>query len=303
MTEKDRSDLEAALNADVDWVALSFVQRADDLAEVKKIARGRAAVMAKIEKPQAVEHLDSIIEQADALMVARGDLGVELPLEQVPGIQKRITRAARRAGKPVVVATQMLESMIQAPVPTRAEVSDVATAVFEGADAIMLSAESASGDYPVEAVATMDRIASQVERDPNYRNIMHAQRTEPEATGADAISAAARQIAETLHLAAICCYTSSGSTAMRTARERPQTPIVAMSPVLRTARRLSLVWGLHCVAGPEPDTLEHMIDHACAVAIREGFAKAGERIIVTAGTPLGSSGVTNMIRVAFVEGG
>jgi pyruvate kinase len=302
MTEKDRSDLEAALNADVDWVALSFVQRADDLAEVKKIARGRAAVMAKIEKPQAVEHLDSIIEQADALMVARGDLGVELPLEQVPGIQKRITRAARRAGKPVVVATQMLESMIQAPVPTRAEVSDVATAVFEGADAIMLSAESASGDYPVEAVATMDRIAIQVERDQNYRNIMHAQRTEPEATGADAISAAARQIAETLNLAAICCYTSSGATAMRAARERPQTPIIAMSPVLRTARRLSLVWGLHCVAGPEPDTLEHMIDHACAVALHEGFAKAGERIIVTAGTPLGSSGVTNMIRVAFVEG-
>jgi pyruvate kinase len=303
LTEKDRSDLEAALNADVDWVALSFVQRADDLAEVKKIARGRAAVMAKIEKPQAVEHLDSIIDHADALMVARGDLGVELPLEQVPGIQKRITRAARRAGKPVVVATQMLESMIQAPVPTRAEVSDVATAVFEGADAIMLSAESASGDYPVEAVATMDRIAIEVERDPNYRNIMHAQRTEPQATGADAISAAARQIAETLNLAAICCYTSSGSTAMRTARERPQTPIIAMSPVLRTARRLSLVWGLHCVAGPEPDTLEHMIEHACAVAIREGFAKDGERIIVTAGTPLGSSGVTNMIRVAFVEGG
>jgi len=302
MTEKDRSDLEAALNAGVDWVALSFVQRADDLAEVKKIARGRAAVMAKIEKPQAVEHLDSIIEQADALMVARGDLGVELPLEQVPGIQKRITRAARRAGKPVVVATQMLESMIQAPVPTRAEVSDVATAVFEGADAIMLSAESASGDYPVEAVATMNRIAAEVERDPNYRNIMHAQRTEPEATGADAISAAARQIAETLNLAAICCYTSSGATAMRAARERPQTPIIAMSPVLGTARRLSLVWGLHCVAGPEPDTLETMVDHACQLARGEGFAKAGERIVVTAGVPLGQTGVTNMLRVAFVAG-
>ena len=302
LTDKDRSDLEAALNADVDWVALSFVQRAEDLAEVKKIARGRAAVMAKIEKPQAVERLDSIIEQADALMVARGDLGVELPLEQVPGIQKRITRAARRAGKPVVVATQMLESMIQAPVPTRAEVSDVATAVFEGADAIMLSAESASGDYPIEAVATMDRIAIQVERDPNYRNIMHAQRTEPEATGADAISAAARQIAETLNLAAICCYTSSGATAMRAARERPQIPIIAMSPIVATARRLSLVWGLHCIAEAEPDTLEHMIDHACGLSLREGFAKPGERIIVTAGTPLGSSGVTNMLRIAFVNG-
>ena len=302
MTEKDRSDLEAALHAGADWIALSFVQRAEDLAEVKKIARGRAAVMAKIEKPQAVERLESIIEQADALMVARGDLGVEMPLEQVPGIQKRITRAARRAGKPVVVATQMLESMIQAAVPTRAEVSDVATAVFEGADAIMLSAESASGSFPVEAVATMDRIANEVERDPNYKNIMHAQRTEPEATGADAISAAARQIAETMRLAAICCYTSSGATAMRTARERPQTPILALSPVLGTARRLSLVWGLHCVPGPEPDTLEHMIDRACRLAVREGFAKPGERIIVTAGTPLGNPGVTNMLRVAFVEG-
>ena len=301
MTEKDRSDLEAALNAGADWIALSFVQRAEDLAEVKKIARGRAAVMAKIEKPQAVERLESIIEQADALMVARGDLGVEMPLEQVPGIQKRITRAARRAGKPVVVATQMLESMIQAAVPTRAEVSDVATAVFEGADAIMLSAESASGNFPVESVATMDRIANEVERDPNYRNIMHAQRTEPEATGADAISAAARQIAETMRLAAICCYTSSGATAMRTARERPQTPILALSPVLGTARRLSLVWGLHCVPGPEPDTLEHMIDRACRLSVREGFAKPGERIIVTAGTPLGNSGVTNMLRIAFVE--
>jgi pyruvate kinase len=301
MTEKDRSDLEAALNAGADWIALSFVQRAEDLAEVKKIARGRAAVLAKIEKPQAVERIDAIIEQADALMVARGDLGVEVPLEQVPGIQKRITRAARRAGKPVVVATQMLESMIHAAVPTRAEVSDVATAVFEGADAIMLSAESASGDFPVEAVATMDRIATEVEQDPNYKNIMHAQRTEPEATGADAISAAARQIAETLNLAAICCYTSSGATAMRAARERPQTPIIALSPVLGTARRLSLVWGLHCVAGPEPDTLEHMIEHACQVSIEEGFAKPGERIIVTAGTPLGNPGVTNMIRVAFVE--
>ena len=301
LTEKDRSDLEAALHAEVDWIALSFVQRAEDLAEVKKVARGRAAVMAKIEKPQAVERLDSIIDFADALMVARGDLGVELPLERVPGIQKRITRAARRAGKPVVVATQMLESMIQAPVPTRAEVSDVATAVFEGADAVMLSAESASGDFPVEAVETMDRIAIEVERDPNYKNIMHAQRTEPESTGADAISAAARQIAETLNLAAICCYTSSGATAMRAARERPQTPIIALSPVLHTARRLSLVWGLHCIAGPEPSTLEDMIHHACRIALREGLAQPHERIIVTAGVPLGKPGATNMLRVAFVE--
>ena len=203
LTTKDRSDLEAALNVDIDWIALSFIQRPEDLAEVKKLARGHAGVLAKIEKPQAVERLAAIIEYADALMVARGDLGVEMPLEKVPGIQKQITRAARRAGKPVVVATQMLESMIQSATPTRAEVSDVATAVFEGADAIMLSAESASGAYPIEAVQTMDRIACEVERDPNYKNIMHAQRTEPEATGADAISAAARQIAERSSVSAI----------------------------------------------------------------------------------------------------
>ncbi|MHA1547336.1 MAG: pyruvate kinase, partial [Alphaproteobacteria bacterium] len=220
LTEKDRADLEAALNANVDWIALSFIQRPEDLAEVRKIARGRAGVLAKIEKPQAVARLDEIIEASDALMVARGDLGVEMPLEQVPGIQKQIVGACRRAGKPVVIATQMLESMISAPTPTRAEVSDVATAVFEGADAIMLSAESAAGDYPTEAVATMDRVAVEVERDPNYTGIMRSQRAEPDATSADAISAASRQIAETLRLSAICCYTASGTTALRAARER-----------------------------------------------------------------------------------
>jgi pyruvate kinase len=302
LTAKDRADLEAALATGVDWIAMSFVQRPEDMAEVKKLAQGQAGLLAKIEKPQAVQRLAEIIEYADALMVARGDLGVEMPLERVPGIQKQITRAARRAGKPVVVATQMLESMIAAPVPTRAEVSDVATAVFEGADAIMLSAESASGAYPIESVATMDRIASEVERDPNYKNIMHAQRTEPEATGADAISAAVRQIAETLNLACICCYTSSGATAMRAARERPQTPIIAFSPIVATTRRLSLVWGLHCVAGDEPKTLEDMVDHACAVARDMGFAEPGQRIIVTAGVPLGTPGATNMLRITYVPG-
>lgn len=247
LTEKDRRDLDAVLLEDIDWVALSFIQRPEDLAEVRKIARGRVALMSKIEKPQAVTRLDEIIELSDALMVARGDLGVEMPLESVPGIQKQIVRACRKAGKPVVVATQMLESMISAPVPTRAEVSDVATAVFDGADAVMLSAESAAGDYPVEAVATMARIAEKVERDPNYPSIVNNQRSEPEATGADAVSLAARQIATTLNLSAIICYTSSGTTGLRASRERPLTPIIALSPVVETARRLSLVWGLHCV--------------------------------------------------------
>ena len=302
LTPKDRADLDAGLAVGADWIALSFIQRPEDLTEVREIARGRAGILAKIEKPQAVQQLGDIIDQADALMVARGDLGVEMPLEKVPGIQKQITRAARRAGKPVVVATQMLESMIAAPTPTRAEVSDVATAVFEGADAIMLSAESASGAYPEEAVATMDRIATEVERDPYYVQILRAQRTDPEPTGADAISAAARQIAETLHLAAICSYTASGTTAMRAARERPQTPVIALSPVVGTARRLSLVWGLHCIYGPEPLDIDGMIARACALAREEGFALPGERIIITAGTPLGTPGATNMLRIARVEG-
>jgi pyruvate kinase len=276
------------------------VQRPDDIAEAKKIARGRASVLAKIEKPQAVHRLDEIMDFTDSLMVARGDLGVELPLEKVPGIQKQLTRAARRAGKPVVVATQMLESMITNPVPTRAEVSDVATAVFEGADAVMLSAESAAGKYPVEAVATMNRIVEEVENDPTYRGIIQAQRAEPEATGADAIAAAARQIAETLDLSGIVCWTSSGSTALRMARERPSVPIVAISPNLSTGRRLSLAWGVHCVVAQDARDQDDMVDRASRITFREGFAKAGQRIIIVAGIPLGTPGATNMVRIAFV---
>ena len=300
LTEKDRGDLDAALDLGVDWVALSFVQRPDDIAEVRKIARGRAAVLAKIEKPQALAHLDEIIEIADAIMVARGDLGVELPLEHVPGWQKRLTRAARRSGKPVVVATQMLESMITAPTPTRAEVSDVATAVFEGADAIMLSAESAAGKYPVEAVTMMNRVAQSVESDPTYPGIIYAQRAEPEATGADAISAAAHSVADTLNAAAIVCWTNSGSTGLRAARERPLFPIIALTPNHATARRLALVWGLHCVLTEDAKDLDDLSDRACRIAFKEGFAQPGQRIVVTAGVPLGTPGATNMLRVAFV---
>jgi pyruvate kinase len=300
LTPKDRSDLEAGLDTGVDWVALSFIQRPEDIAEAKKITRGRAVVMAKIEKPQAVHRLDEILDLSDALMVARGDLGVEMPLEKVPGVQKQMTRLARRAGKPVVVATQMLESMITSPVPTRAEVSDVATAIFEGADAVMLSAESAAGQYPVEAVATMNRIAEEVEGDPLYRTIIHAQRTDPEATGADAISAAARQIAETLELSAIICWTSSGATGLRVARERPQSPIVAISPNLSTGRKLSLVWGVHCVVAEDAHDQDDMVQRACRLAFRDGFAKAGQRVIIVAGVPLGTPGATNMLRIAFV---
>lgn len=300
ITDKDRADLEAALNLDIDWVALSFVQRPEDMAEARKMTRGRASIMAKIEKPLAIDRLSDIIEMSDAIMVARGDLGVEMPLERLPGLQKRMIRACRAAGKPVVVATQMLESMIGAPLPTRAEVSDVATAVFEGADAVMLSAESATGKYPVEAVATMDSIGEEVEIDPNYASILFAQRPVPEATGPDAIAAAARSVADTLDLAAVICYTSSGATGLRVARERPTRPVIALTPRPAAGRRLALVWGLHCVLTEDARDETDMIDRACRIAYREGIAQPGQRVIITAGVPFGTPGATNMLRIAFV---
>ncbi len=301
LTPKDRRDLGFALDLGVDWIAISFVQRPEDVAEVKKVVRGAAGVLAKIEKPQALERLDEIIELADALMVARGDLGVELPLEAVPAIQKRLTRAARAAGKPVVVATQMLESMVHNATPTRAEVSDVATAVYEGADAVMLSAESAAGEHPVEAVAMMNRIAEQIETDPLYRSLIAAQRSEPEPTTADALSAAARQVAETLNAAAILTWTLSGSTSLRAARERPGVPVLALTPLLATARRLALVWGLHCVESADATDFFDMVDRACHIARDQGFAKPGQRVVITAGVPFGTPGATNVLRVAWVE--
>jgi pyruvate kinase len=257
--------------------------------------------MSKIEKPQAIARLDEIMEISDALMVARGDLGVEMPLEKVPGLQKRITRNARRLGKPVVVATQMLESMITSPVPTRAEVSDVATAVFDGADAVMLSAESAAGDFPIEAVSTMNRIAEEVENDPLYRSIIANQRASAEATGADAIAMATRDVAETLDLKAIVAWTASGATGLRISRERPEPPILALTPIVNTARRLALAWGVHAIVTEDARDVDDMATRACQLAAAEGFAHTSQRIIVVAGVPFGTPGATNMIRIAFVQ--
>ncbi len=302
LTPKDEEDLAFALDLGVDWVALSFVQRGSDVVDAKRRIGDRAAVMVKVEKPAAIDDLNAIIEAADGFMVARGDLGVEMPIEKVPGLQKKITRKARAAGKPVVVATQMLESMISAPVPTRAEVSDVATAVFEGADAVMLSAESAVGQYPVEAIEMMDRIAIEVENDKGYEAILYAWQTAPEPTPADAIAAAAHAIAETVKLAAIVCYTATGSTALRVARERPRLPVMGLTPVPETAHRLSAVWGLHSVIlDNDPNDLADMVAKACRIAFEQGFAKAGEGILITGGVPLGSPGTTNMIRIAFLD--
>jgi len=300
MTEKDRADLLAALEENIDWIALSFVQRPEDVTEVQAIAAGRALVMAKIEKPQAIARLEEILEVSDAVMVARGDLGVEMPLERVPGLQKTITRLARRLGKPVVVATQMLESMITTPVPTRAEVSDVATAVFEGADAVMLSAESASGQFPREAVQTMNRIAETVESEAIYPTIIAAQRATPEPTGADAIAEATRDIAETLQSKVICAWTASGSTGLRIARGRPRSSILALTPVVQTARRLAVVWGVHAVVTDDARDERDMTDRACRHAFIDGFVAAGERVIVVAGIPFGTPGATNTLRIAVI---
>jgi len=302
ITEKDAADITFAVEQQVDYLALSFVRRAEDIEGLKRMIPKWLLVVAKIEKDVALHNIEAIVAASDAVMVARGDLGVEMPLEKVPGVQKQMTRACRVAGKPVVVATQMLESMISAPVPTRAEVSDVATAIFEGADAVMLSAESAAGQFPVQAVTTMNRIAEEVEGDPLYRNIITAQRAAPEATGADAIADAARHIADTLDLAAVICWTSSGSTGLRVARERPRPPIVALSPNIATGRRLAVAWGVHCVVTEDAQDQDDMVDRACRIAVKEGFAKVGQRVIVVAGVPFGTPGATNMLRIAYVGG-
>jgi pyruvate kinase len=299
LTAKDRHDLALALDLGADWIALSFVQRPEDVHEARAIIAGRAAIMSKLEKPAAIARLEEIVAASDAVMVARGDLGVEMPAEQVPAIQKRIVRVGREMGKPVIVATQMLESMIESPVPTRAEASDVATAVYDGADAVMLSAESASGKYPVEAVAMMNRIIAQVETDPLYRQVINASHPpEREADVADAVCSAVRCAVAMLHAAAIVCYTRTGHTSLRAARERPESPVLSLTPIVATARRLTLVWGIHSVQIDGVNDVNEMTAMACAVARREGFAVAGEFIVALAGMPFGSAGTTNLMRIA-----
>src|SRR5215469_14040030 len=300
VTEKDRADLAFALEHGADWIAFSFVQRPDDVAEGRKLVAGRAGVMVKLEKPSAIQHLTEIIELADGLMVARGDLGVEMPPEDVPSVQKQIIHACRLAGKPVIVATQMLESMIGSPAPTRAEASDVATAVYEGADAVMLSAETAAGRYPVEAVAIMDRIARRVQADPLYfaslQKVMEHEHTDP-----DAISAAACQVAATVGAAAIVSYTTSGATALRAARERPGVPILVMTSSQGTARRLALLWGAHCIHHADVKSFGDMVQKAVSAAHREDIAQPGQRVVITAGVPFGTPGATNILRIAWVD--
>jgi len=302
LTDKDRKDLTFALEQDVDWIALSFVQRPEDVAEARRLIGGKAALLAKIEKPAAIDRLDEILELSDAVMVARGDLGVELLPEQVPPLQKKIVAAARKLGRPVVVATQMLESMIKSPTPTRAEVSDVATAIYDGADAIMLSAESAVGDWPIEAATMMDRIAAQVENDPSYADRVHFTETVPDETTADALAAASYNIARTIETSAIVCYTSSGSTARRMARERPSVPLLVLTPNRHTARRVGLLWGAYAVVTRDVTNFEEMIGKAKRMALRHKLGEAGSRLIVCAGVPFGTPGSTNLLHIVRLTG-
>ena len=301
LTQKDRKDLEFACELGADWIALSFVQRPEDVHEARELIAGRAAIMVKVEKPAAVAAFDEILESCDAVMVARGDLGVEMDIQDVPPIQKRMIRACRAAGKPVVVATQMLESMIQAPVPTRAEVSDVAGAIYEGADAVMLSAESAAGDFPIESVSMMNAVAQSVEADPTFRRIIEASQPASGSRTADAITAAAREIAQTIDVKAIATFTHSGTTATLASRERPPVPILALTPFFATARRLAVTWGLHCVVTADVERFKFAVVSAARAARLEGFATEEDKIIVMAGIPFGKPGTTNILRVAPVN--
>lgn len=302
LTTKDRSDLAFAIDQGVDWIALSFVQRPEDLAEARTLIRGKAALLAKIEKPSAIDRLEEIIEQCDGVMVARGDLGVELPPQTVPPLQKRIVEVSRRLGRPVVVATQMLESMITSPSPTRAEVSDVATAIYDGADAIMLSAESAAGAWPIESVAMMNSIGNAVESDPTHGDRVHFTITRADPTTSDALAEAAKTIAATIGAKAIVCFTTSGSTARRVARERPGVPLMVLTPKLETARRLGLLWGTHAVHTKDVESFEEMVAKAKRMALRHRLAEAGDSIIVIAGVPFRTPGSTNVLHVVRLLG-
>ncbi len=301
LTEKDRRDLDYALSLGVDWVAMSFVQRGEDMAELRSLVGNKAAIMAKLEKPSAIDDLNNIVHLSDAVMVARGDLGVEMPQEIVPVVQKKILRCARQEGKPVVVATQMLESMISSPVPTRAESSDVATAVYDGADAVMLSAETAAGSFPIEAATAMNRIIIEVERDPYYRKSIDAAMPTPGDTVADAISSSLHHVATVIPLAATFTYTESGFSSFRAARERPEAPVIGCTPNVETARRLALVWGVHAVIYQVMNSIDEMVSHAINITLAEGFGEMGEIIAITAGMPFGRTGTTNMLRLTRLK--
>ena len=301
LTEKDKEDLEAALDMGVDWVAQSFVQRAEDVMLAAKLIDGRAALMAKIEKPSALDTMDEILKIVDGIMLARGDLGVEIPPENVPSVQKKIVRQVRHAGKPIIVATQMLESMVENARPTRAEASDVATAVYDGADAVMLSAETAVGAYPVEAVSIMNRVCERTEADEHYRRIMNSDHPKTQDDPSDAITVAATYVAEDINAACIVNYTTTGSTALRTTRQRPNIPVLCLTQNLKTARRLMLSYGVRTIHVSDVNSFAETVQKAIEKVKEKGYAKKGDRIVLTAGVPFGVSGTTNVLRIAEVD--
>lgn len=300
LTEKDKKDLSTAIEIGADWIAQSFVQTPADVAEAKRLIAGRAALMIKLEKPSALDHLDAMIDLCDGVMLARGDLGVEIPPENVPAAQKRVVRAVRHAGKPIIVATQMLESMVDNPRPTRAEASDVATAVYDGADAVMLSAETAVGSYPLEAVSIMNRVCQSVEQDELYRRIMKADHPELE-DASDSITRAAYDVAHNIKAACIANYTASGSTTLRTAKQRPSIPILCLTGDVKVARRLMLSYGVSAIIAEHVKNLTQTVEEIPKLAKNYGFAKAGERIVLTAGVPFGTPGSTNVLRICWVH--
>ncbi len=300
LTDKDRRDLDFGLTLDIDWVALSFVQKPRDVEELREIVGEKASIISKIEKPSAIEKIEAIALASDALMVARGDLGVEMPPEEIPQLQKSMVSLCRRLGKPVVIATHMLDSMVSSPVPTRAEASDVANAVYDSADAVMLSAESAAGDFPVESVAMMDRIIQRVEDDPLYRKVIDANHPEPQSSSADAICCAMRRMTDVLSASAIITYTDSGFTCLRAARERPDAPVIALTPNVKTSRKLCLSWGAHPVLIKRMTSVDDIAQLACECAVKHAFAGAGDALVIAAGTPLDQPGTTNLVRIAYV---
>ena len=301
LTEKDKKDLKFACTLGVDWIGLSFVQRAKDVDDVKKLLNGKAGIIAKIEKPAAVEEFDSIIESSDGIMVARGDLGVELPIEAVPPIQKRLVMRSRQMGKPVIVATQMMESMINSTTPTRAEVSDVAQAIYDGVDAVMLSAETAVGAHPEKVIQAVDKIAIETEKDPLYFQNLETSRSVSKEGVSNAITVAAREVADNINVKVICCFTHGGTTAELASRERPRAPIIALTPYTETARKLTLFWGLHCVVTTPVDRFKKAVMNAVKAAKLFNFASGKDLIIVIAGVPFNTPGSTNILRVVSLE--
>ena len=304
LTKKDKKDLMYAISKELDWIALSFVRNQSDLIKLKEIIEAksnhRIPIIAKIEKPEAIENIDEIIKNCDGIMVARGDLGVETNPEDVPIHQRTMVAACRKFGKPCIVATQMLESMIDSPTPTRAEASDVATAVFQGVDAVMLSAESAAGNYPKESVEMMNKIIKRVESDPKYLANIQNYNLNMVKTSTEAIATAALEVATIAECNCIATFSQSGRSVLRVARMRPDVTLIGLTTNKKVARQNALTWGTFMDVVDQISSSTEMVDRACKIAKVRKILKHGEKIIITAGVPFGKVGNTNILRIAKI---